>query len=146
MTGNPQDPLREVPVTEIIPHGSSSAPARHSSSASSGHEIRLPASLPVLPSPRTGPRLPWLIGIVTLLAIIGAGTWYWWTAGIPPVHYKTALVDRGPITAIVNDTTLFRFPAYHSHADSPEFVQYERMARVVSGLHTVIAEMANAPN
>jgi HlyD family secretion protein len=39
-----------------------------------------------------------------LLAIIGAGTWYWWTAGPPPVHYKTALVDRGPITAIVTAT------------------------------------------
>ena len=104
MTGNPQDPLREVPVTEIIPHGSSSAPARHSSSASSDHEPWLPASMPVLPSPRTQPRLPRLIGIVTVLAIIGAGTWYWWTAGTPPVHYKTALVDRGPITAIVTAT------------------------------------------
>ncbi len=41
---------------------------------------------------------------MTLLAIIGAGTWYWWTAGTPPVHYKTALVDRGPITAIVTAT------------------------------------------
>ena len=60
--------------------------------------------MPVLPSPRTGPRFPWLIGIVTLLAIIGAGTWYWWMAGTPPVHYNTALVDRGPITAIVTAT------------------------------------------
>jgi len=60
--------------------------------------------MPVLPSPRTGSRLPWLIGIVTLLAIIGAGTWYWWMAGTPPVHYNTALVDRGPITAIVTAT------------------------------------------
>ena len=41
MTDNPQDPLREVPVTEIIARGSSSVPARHSSSASSDHEDRL---------------------------------------------------------------------------------------------------------
>ena len=60
--------------------------------------------MPVFSSPRTGPRPPWLIGIAILLTIIGAGTWYWWTAGIPPVHYKTALVDRGPITAIVTAT------------------------------------------
>jgi HlyD family secretion protein len=60
--------------------------------------------MPVLPSPRTGPRFPWLIGIVTALAIIGAGTWYWWTSGTPPIHYNTALVDRGPITAIVTAT------------------------------------------
>ena len=104
MTSHPQDPLREVPVTAIIPQGSSSAPARHSSSAPSDHEHPLPASMPVLPSPRTRPRPPRLIGIVTLLAIIGAGTWYWWVAGTPPAHYKTALVDRGPITAIVTAT------------------------------------------
>ncbi|MEK6671428.1 MAG: efflux RND transporter periplasmic adaptor subunit [Nitrospirota bacterium] len=104
MTSNPQDPTREVPVTEIIPPGSSPAPARHSSSASSGQEHQLPATMPVFSSPRTGPRPPWLIGIVILLTVIGAGTWYWWTAGIPPVHYKTALVDRGPITAIVTAT------------------------------------------
>ncbi|TKS62891.1 MAG: RND-type efflux transporter, membrane-fusion protein [Nitrospira sp.] len=104
MTSNPQDPIREVPVTEIIPPGSSSIPARHSSSASSDHEHRLPSSMPLFPPPQTGPRLPWLIGIVALLAIIGAGIWYWWTAGTPPVHYKTALVDRGPITAIVTAT------------------------------------------
>jgi HlyD family secretion protein len=30
--------------------------------------------------------------------------WYWWTAGTPPIQYKTALVDRGPITAIVTAT------------------------------------------
>ena len=104
MTSNPQDPTREVPVTEIIPPGSSSAPARHSSSASSNHEHRLPTPMPVFPSLRTGPRPLRLIGIVTLLAILGAGAWYWWTAGTPPVHYKTALVDRGPITAIVTAT------------------------------------------
>jgi len=104
MTSNPQDPIREVPVTEIIPQGPSSVPGRHSSGALSGHEHRLPASLPVLPPPRTGLRFPWLIGIVTLLSIIGVGTWYWWMGGTPPVHYNTALVDRGPITAIVTAT------------------------------------------
>lgn len=30
--------------------------------------------------------------------------WYWWTSGTPPTQYKTALVDRGPITAIVTAT------------------------------------------
>ena len=104
MTSNAEDPIREVPVTEIIPQGTSSVPARHSSSASSDQAHRLPASLPVLPLPRARPRVPWLIGIVTVLAITGAGAWYWWTAGPPPVHYKTALVDRGPITAIVTAT------------------------------------------
>ena len=34
----------------------------------------------------------------------GGGIWYWLTSGPPPVQYKTALVDRGPITAIVTAT------------------------------------------
>jgi len=57
--------------------------------------------------------------------------WAFWKEGYPAV--------------MVTDTAPFRYPAYHSHADKPEFVQYERMARVVSGLQAVIAEMANAP-
>ena len=57
--------------------------------------------------------------------------WAFWEEGFPAV--------------MVTDTAPFRYPAYHSNADRPEFVQYERMARVVSGLHAVIAEMANAP-
>ncbi|MDP1948923.1 MAG: efflux RND transporter periplasmic adaptor subunit [Nitrospirota bacterium] len=104
MTDNLQDPIREIPVTEIIPPGSSSVPAPHSSNASTDRAHGLPASLPLLPSSQTGLRRPWLIGIITLLAIIGTGAWYWWTAGPPPVHYKTALVDRGPITSIVTAT------------------------------------------
>ena len=104
MSDTPQDSIREIPVTEIIPPGSSSVPAPHPSNGSSNRTHGLPASLPLRPSSRTGLRRPWLIRIVTLLALIGAGAWYWWTAGPPPVHYKTALVDRGPITAIVTAT------------------------------------------
>jgi len=57
--------------------------------------------------------------------------WSFWEEGFPAV--------------MVTDTALFRYPAYHSNADRPEFVQNERIARVVSGLLAVIAEMANAP-
>jgi HlyD family secretion protein len=48
-------------------------------------------------------RLPWLIGIAMVTAV-GGGMGYWWTSGTPPVAYKTTLVDRGPITAIVTAT------------------------------------------
>jgi HlyD family secretion protein len=34
----------------------------------------------------------------------GGGLWFWWTSGTPSIQYKTALVDRGPITAIVTAT------------------------------------------
>lgn len=57
--------------------------------------------------------------------------WAFWEEGFPAV--------------MVTDTAPFRYPAYHSNTDKPELVQYERMARVVSGLQSVIAEMANAP-
>lgn len=57
--------------------------------------------------------------------------WAFWKEGFP--------------AAMVTDTAPFRYPAYHSHADRPELVQYEQMARVVFGLQAVIAEMANAP-
>ena len=57
--------------------------------------------------------------------------WAFWEEGFPAV--------------MVTDTALFRYPGYHSITDRPEFVQYERMAHVVSGLHAVIAEMANTP-
>ncbi|MDE3051721.1 MAG: M28 family peptidase, partial [Nitrospirota bacterium] len=57
--------------------------------------------------------------------------WAFWKEGFPAV--------------MVTDTALFRYPAYHSNTDRPELVQYERMARVVSGLQAVVAEMANAP-
>jgi len=56
--------------------------------------------------------------------------WAFWKEGFPAV--------------MVTDTAPFRYPAYHSQADRPELVQFERMARVVSGLQAVIAEMANA--
>lgn len=104
MTNDPQDPIRKVPVTEIIPHESSSDPAHHSLNASSSHGHRLATSIPELPSPKTRPRLSWLIGIMTLLVFIGGGIWFWRMSGSPPVHYITALVDRGPITAIVTAT------------------------------------------
>jgi HlyD family secretion protein len=40
-------------------------------------------------------------GIVLLIGIV---TWSWWNDGAPPVQYKTASVDRGPITSIVTAT------------------------------------------
>ena len=44
---------------------------------------------------------------------------------------------------MVTDTAPFRYPAYHSHQDTPEKVKYDQMARVVGGLEKVIADLAN---
>ena len=43
---------------------------------------------------------------------------------------------------MLTDTAPFRYPHYHSSADSPDKVDYERLARVVSGLERVIREWA----
>ena len=55
--------------------------------------------------------------------------WAFWKEGYPAV--------------MVTDTAPFRYPAYHSHQDTPEKVKYDQMARVVGGLRKVIADLAN---
>jgi HlyD family secretion protein len=89
-------------MTEVVPHQTPAAPThRHSDSLS---EQGFPASLIPLTAQSKRTPLPWLIGIVMVLLMGGGGMWYWWTSGVPPIQYKTALVDRGPITAIVTAT------------------------------------------
>ncbi len=51
--------------------------------------------------------------------------------------------ERVGIPALmVTDTALFRYPHYHTPADTPDKVDYERLARVVSGLERVIRDWA----
>jgi Zn-dependent M28 family amino/carboxypeptidase len=53
--------------------------------------------------------------------------WAFWREGYPGV--------------MITDTALFRYPHYHTADDTPEKVQYDRMARVVAGLEKVVADM-----
>ena len=39
---------------------------------------------------------------------------------------------------MVTDTAPFRYPHYHSPSDTPDKVDYRRLARVVSGLEKMI--------
>lgn len=43
---------------------------------------------------------------------------------------------------MVTDTALFRNPWYHTARDTPETLDYERMAHVTTGLRAVVAELA----
>ena len=104
MTTDSHEPTRHVPVSEVIPRHATTPAARSPSDSSLQQERAFSISVIPLPASRTGSRLPWLIGGVAALAIIGAGTWYWWASGTSAIQYKTALVDRGPITAIVTAT------------------------------------------
>ena len=45
---------------------------------------------------------------------------------------------------MVTDTAPFRYPYYHSLRDTPDKVDYARLARVVAGLERVIVELAGA--
>lgn len=54
--------------------------------------------------------------------------WAFWQAGYPAL--------------MVTDTAVFRYPHYHRRSDTPEKVDYDRLARVVAGLAQVVADLA----
>jgi hypothetical protein len=43
---------------------------------------------------------------------------------------------------MVTDTAPFRYPHYHRDTDTPDKIDYERMARVVTGMESVVRELA----
>lgn len=53
-----------------------------------------------------------------------------------------AFGEVGIPALMVTDTAPFRYPHYHSPADTPDKVDYDRLARVVSGLARVIRTWA----
>ena len=55
--------------------------------------------------------------------------WAFWQAGYPAIE--------------VTDTAYFRYQHYHTEEDTPDKLDYEKMARVVSGLERVIEQLAN---
>ena len=57
--------------------------------------------------------------------------WAFWKENFPAV--------------MVTDTALFRDPYYHTAKDTPDHIHYEHLARVVSGLQSVILDIANQP-
>ena len=71
-------------------------------------------------------------GIATWETLPGIGLsdhWSFWKQGYPAL--------------MVTDTAFFRYTHYHTINDTPDKIDYERMARVVAGLEKVIAELAN---
>ena len=55
--------------------------------------------------------------------------WSFWEEGYPGV--------------MVTDTAIFRYKHYHKLADTPEKIDYDRMAQVVAGLTHVLAELGS---
>jgi Peptidase family M28 len=56
--------------------------------------------------------------------------WAFWQVGYPGV--------------MVTDTAPYRYRWYHTPEDTPEKIDYERMARVVAGLELMLADLADA--
>ena len=73
----------------------------------------------------------------------GGALWEW----IPGVAWSDhwSFWKEGYPAVMVTDTAPNRYPHYHTAADTPDKVDCARMARVVSGLHQVIVELANSP-
>lgn len=73
----------------------------------------------------------------------GGALWEW----IPGVAWSDhwAFWQEGYPAVMVTDTAPNRYPHYHTAADTPDKVDFGRMARVVSGLRRTIAELANSP-
>ncbi|RLJ37824.1 M28 family peptidase [Acidovorax sp. 106] len=63
---------------------------------------------------------------------------------IPGVDYSdhAAYIDAGYPALMVTDTAPYRYPHYHSSQDTPDKVDFERLARVVSGVERVVTELA----
>ncbi len=57
--------------------------------------------------------------------------WAFWQEGYPAI--------------MVTDTAPYRYPHYHEPTDTPDKLDYDRMARVVDGLERVVIDLAN-PN
>ncbi len=70
-------------------------------------------------------------GVATFEGVPGidwSDQWAFWQAGYPGV--------------MVTDTAPFRYPYYHTAADTPSKIVYDRLARVVAGLKWVVADLA----
>lgn len=52
--------------------------------------------------------------------------------------------QEGYRALMVTDTALYRYPYYHTAHDTPDKVDYERLARVVTGLHGMLRELAGS--
>lgn len=73
--------------------------------------------------PSEGAALPgWVKGVSW------SDHWSFWQTGVPAI--------------MITDTAPFRYPYYHKPGDTPEKLDYDRMARVVVGLKHVVQDLA----
>jgi Peptidase family M28 len=63
---------------------------------------------------------------------------------IPGVSWSDhgSFAEYGFQAMMITDTAVFRYPHYHSPTDTPDRLDYERLARVTKGVERVVREMA----
>jgi hypothetical protein len=66
-------------------------------------------------------------------------------AALPGVGWSDhwAFWQEGYAAVMVTDTALFRDPNYHERSDTPDKLDFERLARVVAGLERTIAALSD---
>src|SRR5436190_273120 len=69
------------------------------------------------------------VGLESIAGVSWSDQWAYWTFGWPAV--------------MVTDTAPFRYPHYHTLRDTPDKLDYERLARVVQGLEGVLRDLAS---
>jgi|SRR5271165_6743046 len=73
-------------------------------------------------------------GVAAPASLPGVGwsdQWSFWQQGYPAI--------------MITDTALFRNPYYHTPLDTLDKVDFEKMARVVDGVRSVVVSLANQP-
>jgi Zn-dependent M28 family amino/carboxypeptidase len=67
-----------------------------------------------------------------------------WIPGIDWSDHWSFWKEHYP-AVMITDTAPFRYPEYHSIYDTPDKIDYDRLARVVGGIEKVIRELVNTP-
>ena len=67
------------------------------------------------------------VGLESIAGVSWSDQWAYWNFGWPAV--------------MVTDTAPFRYPHYHTLRDTPDKLDYDRLARVVLGLESVVREL-----
>ncbi|MBI2508568.1 MAG: M28 family peptidase, partial [Betaproteobacteria bacterium] len=67
-------------------------------------------------------------------------------AFIPGVDWSDhrSFWEQGYPALMVTDTAPYRYLHYHTPQDTPDKVDYDRLARVTAGLHRVLRDLAQA--
>lgn len=69
-------------------------------------------------------------GLPSMVPMVGASDhWSFWRMGYPSL--------------MITDTAPFRYPHYHKKTDTPDKIDYEKVARVVEGLREVISDLVD---